>query len=100
MARWAWQQLAHSCLDWEWAADAREGAHKYRKSNFVMIGILCASMLSAGSMVVLLRVFGGSKGKQSSTGARSTDEGSGGCVDGAARRELQQRGLGRMLWFK
>lgn len=83
-----------------WAADAREGAHKYRKSNFVMIGILCASMLSAGSMVVLLRVFGGSKGKQSSTGARSTDEGSGGCVDGAARRELQQRGLGRMLWFK
>lgn len=80
-----------------WPADSK-GPHKYRKSNLVMIGILCASILSAAIMVVLLRVFGTGKGKVSS--ASSTSEGEADYVDGAARREVQQRGLGRMFRFK
>ncbi|RMZ67666.1 major facilitator superfamily transporter [Pyrenophora seminiperda CCB06] len=69
-----------------WPEDAKAGPHKYRKSNFVMIGILCGSILSAASMVVLLRVFGGSTAKQVSS-ASSTSEGEAVYVDGAARRE-------------
>lgn len=82
-----------------WPADAKAGPHRYRKSNLVMIGILCASILSAASMVVLLKVFGNPKAKQVSS-ASSTSEGEGGYVDGAARREVQQRGLGRMFCFR
>ncbi|KAI4910936.1 hypothetical protein J4E90_007193 [Alternaria incomplexa] len=82
-----------------WPEDAKDGPHKYRNSNFVMIAILCASILSAGSMVVLLRVFGNGKGKQISS-ASSTSEGEAAYVDGAARREVQQRGLGRMFCFR
>jgi MFS family permease len=82
-----------------WPEDAKDGPHKYRNSNFVMIAILCASILSAGSMVVLLKMFGDNKGKQVSS-ASSTSEGEAAYVDGAARREVQQRGLGRMFWFR
>lgn len=64
-----------------------------------MIGILCASILSAVSMVILLKVFGNNKAKQISS-ASSTSEGGAVFVDGAARREVQQRGLGRMFWFR
>jgi len=64
-----------------------------------MIGILCGSIMSAGSMVVLLRAFGGNKAKQVSS-ASSTSEGEAVYVDGAARREVQQRGLGRMFCFR
>ena len=81
-----------------WPADA-VGPHKYRKSNLVMIGILCASILSSAVMVVLLKLFGNPRAKQISS-ASSTSEGEAGYVDGAAQRELQQRGLGRMLCFK
>ena len=50
-------------------------------------------------MTVLLRVVGnGSRAKQISSGS-STMEGEGVIVDGAARRDLQERGLGR-LWFR
>ncbi|CAI6334183.1 unnamed protein product [Periconia digitata] len=70
-----------------WPADA-VGKHKYRKSNLVMIGILCGSILAAAVMVVLLRVCG----NESMRG----DE----AVDGAARREVKQRGLGRMFRFR
>lgn len=66
-----------------WPADARAGPHRYRKSNLVMIGILCGSILSAGSMALLLKVYGYGKGKQDEAVH----------VDGAARREVQQRGL-------
>ncbi|ENI06467.1 hypothetical protein COCC4DRAFT_193969 [Bipolaris maydis ATCC 48331] len=82
-----------------WPADAQAGPHKYRKSNLVMIGILGGSIVSAGSMVVLLRVFGSGTGKQVSS-ASSTSEGEAAFVDGAARREAQQRGLGRLFCFK
>lgn len=82
-----------------WPEDAKPGPHRYRKSNLVMIGILCGSIVSAASMVVLLRVFGNSQAKQVSS-ASSTNEGEAGYVDGAARREVQQRGLGRMFCFR
>jgi MFS family permease len=82
-----------------WPEDAKEGPHRYRKSNLVMIGILCASIVSAMSMVVLLKIFGNDRTKQISS-ASSTREGEAVYVDGAARREVQQRGLGRMFCFK
>ena len=81
-----------------WPADS-VGVHKYRKSNLVMIGILGVSILSAALMVVLLRVFGNDKAKQISS-ASSTSEGEAVYLDGAARREVQQRGLGRMFCFR
>ncbi|MCJ1383788.1 hypothetical protein MMC17_006902 [Xylographa soralifera] len=82
-----------------WPADSVPGPTQYRKSNLVMVGILCLSILSAVSMTVLLRVVGnGSKAKQISSGS-STLDGEGIIVDGAARRDLQERGLGR-LWFR
>ncbi|KAF2021662.1 high affinity nicotinic acid plasma membrane permease-like protein [Aaosphaeria arxii CBS 175.79] len=73
-----------------WPADAK-GKHKYRKSNLVMIGILCGSILAAVSMVVLLRVFG--DGDKRAGNGEEEDE----YVDGAARREVKQRGLGRLF---
>ncbi|KAH9878297.1 hypothetical protein J1614_003514 [Plenodomus biglobosus] len=82
-----------------WPEDAKVGPHRYRKSNLVMIGILCASILSAATMVVLLKVFGNHRAKQIS-GASSTSEGEAVYMDGAGRRELQQRGLGRMFCFR
>ncbi|KAF2786621.1 high affinity nicotinic acid plasma membrane permease-like protein [Melanomma pulvis-pyrius CBS 109.77] len=81
-----------------WPADA-VGPHKFRKSNLVMVGILCGSILSAAVLVVCLRVFGNSPKKQISS-ASSTSEGEAGYMDGAARREVQQRGLGRMFCFR
>jgi MFS family permease len=80
-----------------WPADAK-GPHKYRKSNLVMIGMLCGSILAAALMVVFLKFFGNPNIKEIS-GASSTNEGEGVIVDGAARREIQQRGLGQ-LWFR
>lgn len=81
-----------------WPADT-VGPHKYRKSNLVMVGILCASILSAATMVVLLKKFGNARAKQTSS-ASSTSEGEAVYADGAARREVQQRGLGRMFCFQ
>ena len=71
-----------------WAEDAVAGPHRYRKSNLVMIGILCASVISAASMVVLLKVLGNKSVEQTVY------------MDGAARREVQQRGLGRMFGLR
>ncbi|MCJ1322501.1 hypothetical protein MMC15_007850 [Xylographa vitiligo] len=82
-----------------WPADSVPGPAQYRKSNLVMVGILCLSILSAVLMTVLLRVVGnGSRAKQISSGS-STIDGEGIIVDGAARRDLQERGLGR-LWLR
>ncbi|KAF2273085.1 high affinity nicotinic acid plasma membrane permease-like protein [Westerdykella ornata] len=81
-----------------WPADS-VGPHKYRKSNLVMIAILCASIVAAATMVALLRLFGNDKAKQMS-GASSTGEGEAVYIDGAARREVHQRGLGRMVWSR
>jgi MFS family permease len=47
-----------------WASDAEKGPHQFRKSNLVMVGILCASIVSAAVMTVLLKLFGGSRGRR------------------------------------
>ena len=81
-----------------WESDAKPGRTQYRKSTLVMVGILCLSILSAATMTLLLRFVGnGPRAKQASSGS-STSEGEGIIVDGAARRELQERGLGRLWW--
>ncbi|PYH30873.1 putative MFS transporter [Aspergillus neoniger CBS 115656] len=68
-----------------WKSDYEApGRAKYRKSNLVMVGILCASILAAVLMQVLVRVIDGKKG-----GEQEQDK----VVDGAARREARQRGL-------
>ncbi|MCJ1353724.1 MAG: hypothetical protein MMC33_003711 [Icmadophila ericetorum] len=82
-----------------WAADDIPGPKQFRKSNLVMIGILCVSILSAVMMTVLLKVVGNRSAKQISSGS-STSDGEGVVVDAAARRELQERGLGRLWWRK
>lgn len=70
-----------------WKSDYEApGRQKYRKSNLVMVGILIASILAAVLMDILLRVVDG-RSRQNG-GATDRD-----AVDGAARREQQQRGL-------
>lgn len=81
-----------------WAADAAPGPHRYRKSNLVMIGILGISIVSSIVMTVLLRVVDDPKGKVLSTG--SSADGESPYQDGAARREMRQRGLGKMWWTR
>ncbi|KAL8833144.1 MAG: hypothetical protein Q9170_004476 [Blastenia crenularia] len=83
-----------------WPTDARKGRKQYRKSTLVMVGILCLSILSAAVMTLLLRYVGNRpNGKQVSSGS-STSEGEGVIMDGAARRELQERGFGRLWWSR
>ncbi|KAL2862646.1 putative MFS transporter [Aspergillus lucknowensis] len=82
-----------------WSADANAaGREKYKKSNLVMVGILGGSILSALSMHVLVRVFDGKK-QEVLAGADGDDDTK--IVDGAARREVEQRGfegLGRSIF--
>jgi hypothetical protein len=79
-----------------WPEDAAKGPHQYRKSNLVMIGILCVSIVSSFVMFTALKIVGNKPShKITSSGSSvvdSTDE----YQDGAARRELEQRGFGRM----
>ncbi|RYP12604.1 hypothetical protein DL765_007235 [Monosporascus sp. GIB2] len=83
-----------------WPADAAPGPHQFRKSNLVMIAILCMSILSSALMFVLLKLFGNEPSR------KIIDSGSSSLVDpydfqdGAARREVHQRGFGRMWWNK
>ncbi|KAJ6096957.1 hypothetical protein N7486_007703 [Penicillium sp. IBT 16267x] len=80
-----------------WASDANApGRQKYRKSNWVMIGILIASILAAILMQVTVHY--------TDLRCRHTEEQED-AVDGAARREAQQRGLrglgfGMGQWFR
>ncbi|KAK4192941.1 major facilitator superfamily domain-containing protein [Podospora australis] len=78
-----------------WPEDAAKGPYQFRKSNFTMIGILCLSIASSFVMIALLKVFGNepSQKLQGNSGTDSGDE----ILDGAARREAHQRGLGRLL---
>ena len=76
-----------------WESDARPGPHQYRKSNLVMVGILCASILAAAVMYFSLKIFGNAKRKTVGGGTLEDDDSSE-IVDGAARREQRQRGLG------
>ena len=79
-----------------WPADAAKGPHQFRRSNFTMIGILCLSIASSFVMLVLLRVFGNEPSSKIAGNGSSEDE----FQDGAARREVHQRGFGRMWWTK
>ncbi|KAI9719090.1 MAG: hypothetical protein M1812_003720 [Candelaria pacifica] len=81
-----------------WAEDSKPGPKQYRKSNLVMVGILCLSILSSAVMTVLLKVCGDGPGGKKISSATSTSETEGVIIDGAARRELQERGLGRLCW--
>ena len=81
-----------------WASDSKEGKRQYRKSTWVMIGILFLSILSAITQTLLLKFVGNGGGSKQVSSGSSTNEAEGGIVDGAARRELQERGLGRLWW--
>ncbi len=81
-----------------WAEDSKPGPKQYRKSNLVMVGILCLSILSSVVMTVLLKVCGDGPGGKKISSASSTSENEAVVVDGAARRELRERGLGRLWW--
>ena len=80
-----------------WPDDSVKGPYMFRRSNLVMVGILGLSLLGAATNVVLLRLVGNRPAKQVSGGS-SVSEGEGVIEDGAARRELHERGLGRMWW--
>ncbi|KAF8847780.1 high affinity nicotinic acid plasma membrane permease-like protein [Acephala macrosclerotiorum] len=82
-----------------WPEDAKEGPHQYRKSNLTMIGILCLSIVSSIAMTVLLKLVGNKPSSKILSSGSSATEGNQ-FQDGAARRELQQRGFGRMWWSK
>jgi MFS family permease len=75
-----------------WPEDAAPGPHQYRRSNYVMIGILGLSIVSSVIMKVMLTVLG----NPPSSKLYDLDSGSE-FEDGAARRERQQRGFGRLL---
>lgn len=77
-----------------WPEDAAKGPRQYRRSNLVMIGILCLSILSSFVMFVALKMVGNKPRNKMASDDSSTFQ------DGAARREAQQRGFGRMPWGK
>ncbi|KAI0164447.1 MFS general substrate transporter [Hypoxylon sp. FL1284] len=83
-----------------WPADAAPGPHQYRRSNLTMIGILCISILSSFVMFVALKITGNRPSHKVNSSGGSTMDGSDSFQDGAARRELQQRGFGRMWWSR
>jgi MFS family permease len=79
-----------------WPSDYEApGRAKYRKSNLVMVGILCASILAAVVMQLLLHFF-----DHSSSPSRRVNAADGVILDGAARREAEQRGLDGLLPWK
>ena len=81
-----------------WVEDSKEGRKQYRKSTLVLVGILCLSILSSVVMTILLKVVGNNPKAKNLSSRSSTAESEGVIMDGAARRELQQRGFGRMWW--
>jgi MFS family permease len=83
-----------------WPADAVKGPHQYRRSNFTMIGILCISIASSIVMTILLKVFGNNPSQKISSGNSAASDASDEFLDGAARREVHQRGFNRMWWSK
>ncbi|PKS07768.1 hypothetical protein jhhlp_006376 [Lomentospora prolificans] len=80
-----------------WPADSAKGPHQFRKSNLVMIGILCISLLSSITNMILLRIFGAKRSRHGATG----DDTASSFDDGAAKREVEERGLrGCLPWLK
>ncbi|KAK0652147.1 major facilitator superfamily domain-containing protein [Cercophora newfieldiana] len=83
-----------------WPEDAVKGPQQYRRSNFTMIGILCISIASSIVMTILLKVFGNNPSQKISGDNNSASDASDEYLDGAARREVHQRGFSRMWWSK
>lgn len=83
-----------------WPADAVQGPYQYRRSNFTMIGILCISIVSSIAMTVLIRLFGNKPSQKIMSSGSSAVDSVDDFQDGAARRELQQRGFGRIWWSR
>lgn len=83
-----------------WPEDAAKGPHQYRKSNLVMIGILCISIVSSFVMFFALKITGNRPSHKIASTGSSANDSTEEYQDGAARRELQQRGFGRMWWSK
>lgn len=81
-----------------WPADAAEGPYQYRRSNLTMIGILCISILSSIAMTVLIRTFGNKPSQKITSSGSSAVDSVDEFEDGAARREQEQRGFGKMWW--
>lgn len=81
-----------------WISDGVPGRMKYRKSTLVMVGILCLSILSSVVLTLLLKLAGNRPNAKQISSRSSTAESDGVIVDGAAKRELQERGLGRLWW--
>lgn len=79
-----------------WPADAAPGPRQFRNSNLVMIAILAVSIVSSFVMFIALAIVGNKPSKQLHSSGSSISS----FVDGAARREQQQRGFGRMWWSK
>lgn len=76
-----------------WPEDAK-GTHKYRKSNLVMVGMVCASIVAAGVLVLLL---GLTETKEVKSLEDEVDKDV--VIDGAAKRELREMKESRRLWL-
>src|SRR4051812_19177786 len=83
-----------------WPSDAAKGPHQYRRSNFAMIGILAVSIASSVVMTVLLKIFGNNPSTKIAGDGSSPSDSVEELQDGAARREVEQRGLKGMWWNK
>ena len=83
-----------------WPQDAAVGPHQYRKSNLTMIGILCLSILSSIVMTILLKIMGNAPSNKVISSGSSASEAVDEFQDGAARREVEQRGFGNWWWRK
>ena len=83
-----------------WLSDSTPGRKIYRKSTLVMVGILCVSILSSVAMTLLLKFVGNGPTAKQVSSRSSVSEGEGAIMDGAAKRELLERGLGRLWWRK
>lgn len=83
-----------------WPEDAVKGPYQYRRSNLTMIGILCVSILSSVFMFVAIRVVGNKPSHKINSSGSSAVDSADEYQDGAARREVEQRGFGRMWWNK
>lgn len=81
-----------------WISDSKPGRKQYRKSTLVMVGILCLSIVSAAAMAFLVKYVGNRPSAKQVSSGSSTSESDGVIEDGAAKRELQERGLGRLWW--
>jgi len=83
-----------------WPEDAAPGPYQYRRSNLVMIGILCLSIASSFLMMALLILVGNPPDVRvlAPRGGDAAGDSADELQDGAARREATQRGFRRMWW--